>query len=265
MAEEMILESLGSGSDEAEDWESDDAMADSEDSVEDIGERARRRRRPNNRFRPGRGVPGMTVRDAEGRPRNIPRLATVDETNRGLARQEVARHTLEERLDRLEARTRRQLKNSSTISGAVTLLLGGGLTAVSIFKAQQQTAGGSSLFSNWADQNTAQMATLSSVSQLAATGAKLLVNGRYHYSGVGIAADAFATLQIVGFTLASLQQNSQVTTFTSVVNGDALLKAAMSPGAAVGDQIYQADTQTWFVLSKDFTNGSLIPVPVPHA
>src|SRR5262249_24526420 len=169
-----------------------------------------------------------------GRARNVAfpaRLATTAETNRGLAGQEVARRALEERIDRLEARNRQQLKNSSSISGIVTLLLGGGLTAFSPFKAQQATGPGS-LFNKWADQNTAQIATLSSVSQLATTGAKMLVNGRYHRSGIGIAADAFAAVQITGFTLASLLQPT-LSTFTTVSSTDALNAAAMSPWAAI--------------------------------
>ena len=96
MVEEVVLESFPE-SDEAEDWESDEAFDESEDSFEDIGERsARQRRRARarlSRFRPGRGVRGMTVRDADGRARNVAfpaKLATADETNRGLATQEVA-------------------------------------------------------------------------------------------------------------------------------------------------------------------------------
>src|SRR5258708_37635313 len=99
MPEEMILDSLGPEYDEAEDWESDDAFAEADDSVEDLGERAQRRRGRNGRYRPGRGVRGMTVRDGDGRARNVAfpaRLATAAETNRGLASQEVARRGLEE-------------------------------------------------------------------------------------------------------------------------------------------------------------------------
>jgi hypothetical protein len=118
----------------------------------------------------------MTVRDADGRPRNVAfptKLATANETNRGLANQEVARRALEQRLDRLEARGAAQLKNGSSVSGIVTLLIGGGLTAFSIFKASQAAGSSGSVFSKWAEQDTAKMATLSSVSQITATGAKL--------------------------------------------------------------------------------------------
>ncbi len=266
MPEEMILDSLGPEYDEAEDWESDDAFAEADDSVEDLGERAQRRRRRNGRYRPGRGVRGMTVRDGDGRARNVAfpaRLATDAETNRGLASQEVARRGLEERIDRLEARNRQQLKNSSSVSGIVTLLLGGGLTAFSLFKAQQAAAGSGSLLNKWADQSTAQMATLSSVSQLAATGAKMLVTGRYHRSGIGIAADAFAAVQIAGFTVASFQPSSTVSKHTVVSNEDGRNRVAASPGAADGDLIYDTTAQTWFVLSRDFVSNALTAVPQP--
>src|SRR5262249_22107089 len=152
------------------------------------------------------------------RARNVAfpaRLATTAETNRGLAGQEVARRALEERIDRLEARNRQQVKNSSSISGIVTLLLGGGLTALSLFKANQDKGTGS-LFNKWADENTAQMATVTSVSQLATTGARMLVTGRYPRSGIGIAADAFAAVQIAGFTIASLQPANRLSTYTQV-------------------------------------------------
>src|SRR5215813_9781934 len=125
MPEEMFVESLGVESDEADDaWEADEGYDEADDSVEDLGERTRqqrrRRRYANNRYRPGRGVRGMTMRDADGRARNVAfpaRLATTAETNRGLASQEVARRALEERIDRLEARNRQQLKNGASVSG----------------------------------------------------------------------------------------------------------------------------------------------------
>ena len=265
MAEEMILESFEPESDEAEDWESDEAFAESDDSVEDIGERARRRRRRRNRFRPGRGVRGMTVRDPDGRPRNVAfpaKLATADETNRGLANQEVARRALEQRLDRLETRGAAQLKNGSSVSGIVTLLIGGGLTAFSIFKAGQQ-GGSGSVFSRWADQDTAKMATLSSVSQIAATGAKLLVNGRYHRSGVGMAADAFAAVQVAGFALASLQQpDRNPAVIEATTDQDRIDAARKNPGAVEGDFVNQTggDHPGVYVLRKDL-KGVLVAVP----
>src|ERR1700681_4370308 len=107
MPEEMIVE-WGAEADEADEAsEADEGYDEADDSVEDLGERTdrRRRRRPGRYHRPGKGVGGMTMRDAAGRAQNVAfpaRLATTAETNRGLAGQEAARRGLEERLNRLE-------------------------------------------------------------------------------------------------------------------------------------------------------------------
>src|ERR1700760_1830288 len=89
MPEEMVVDSLGVESDEADEaWESDEGFMEADDSVEDFGEAQRGRRRPNRRRPAVRGVRGMTMRDADGRARNVAfpaRLATTAETNRGLA------------------------------------------------------------------------------------------------------------------------------------------------------------------------------------
>src|SRR5580693_8923912 len=87
-------------------YESEDAIAEAEDSVEDFGE-ATRRKQPKKYFRPGRGVQGISLRNQDGRVRNVPfptKLATVDETNKGLASADLARRALGNRLDQLEAR-----------------------------------------------------------------------------------------------------------------------------------------------------------------
>ena len=271
MPEEMIVE-WGAEADEADEaWEADEAFDEADDSVEDLGERTDQRRRGRygrgrGRYRPGRGVRGMTMRDADGRARNVAfpaRLATTAETNRGLASQDAARRALEARLERLEARNRQQGKNASSISGIVTLLLGGGLTAFSLFKANQDKGSGT-LFNQWSDENTAEMATLTSVAQLATTGASMLVNGRYHHSGIGIAADAFAALQIAGFAVASIPSSRPLSKHT-VVNGETEIKAAAaSPGAADGDLLYDKGGGTgWYVLSRDFGATTLQAVPIP--
>lgn len=206
MADEMI-ESLPWESDEAEDWESDEAFAESEDSAEDIGERARRRRRRRSHFRPGRGVRGIAVRGQDGATRNLSfpaRLATAAETNRGLASQELARRALDERLDRLETRMRAQLKNDAAATGIVALLIGGGLAAWGAYEASKKATG--STLGNWASANSTKMAALTSVSQIATSGARLAINGRYHSSGFGLAADAFSAAQLAAFALGSLYQ-----------------------------------------------------------
>lgn len=267
MVEELVLESFPE-SDEAEDWESDEAFDESEDSFEDIGERtsrrqrarARARARARSRFRPGRGVRGMTVRDADGRARNVAfpaKLATADETNRGLATQEVARRALEDRLDRLESRNALQQKNGSAVSGIVTLLIGGGLTAFSLFKASQAPAAGST-FSKWAQEDMAKVATLTSVGQIAGSGAKLLVNGRYHRSGIGMAADAFAAAQVASFALASLYKDRD---FKLKRAADAAERDKFAAALSEGDRIHQADNDRMYVLRKDADN-KLIAIPL---
>ncbi|MCI0421653.1 MAG: hypothetical protein L0312_20910, partial [Acidobacteria bacterium] len=138
MIAEMI-EDYDWESEDAEDWESDEAIGEYEDSAEDIGERARRRRR-QQRSRPSRvaGVQGLTMRGQDGRARNLAfpsRLATAAETNRGLAQVNDARRALAGRLERLEARHRVQQKKDSSVSGLVTLAIGGSLTAFGAIQA----------------------------------------------------------------------------------------------------------------------------------
>jgi hypothetical protein len=273
MPEEMVIDSLGIESDEADEaWESDEAFMEADDSVEDLGE-ARQRRRGRGRgrtnaYRRGTGVRGMTVRDAAGsRSFAFPeRLATTAETNRGLASQELARRALEQRIERLETRNRNQLKNGAAISGIVTLGIGGGLTAISLFKAAEGTGPATqnkTVLSRWADQETAKMATLSSVTQLATTGATMLVGGRYHHSGIGIAADAFAAVQIAGYTLATLLPSSSGgMRFTAVDNEAQLNTAATSPGAAIGDYVFAKNENAWFVLAQNSSTGGLTAVPL---
>lgn len=199
MAEEMTLENVPWESDESWNGESDEAIAEAEDSAEDIGEGWRRRRR--SRYAPGRGVRGMVLRSQDGSPRRVAfpaKLATAEETNRGLARQEIGRRELEERLNRLEARFRLQLKKDSSASGLVTLAIGGSLTIFGAVEARRQAPAGNRL-GTWALLDSTKIAAATSAAQIATTGAKLAINGRYHRSGLGIAADAFATVQLAAF------------------------------------------------------------------
>lgn len=264
MVEEVMFEGFSPESDEADEyWESDEAFYEAEDSAEDIGERVRRRRRRPKAFRPGRGVRGMTVRDADGRPRNVAfpaKLATTEETNRGLASQEAARRALEGRLDRLETRNVGQQKQSAAVSGIVTLLLGGGLTALSLFKASQDAKGTDSVFRNWAGQETAKMATLSSVSQITTSGARLLVTGRYHRSNLGIAADAFAAAQVAGFALASLSKAAPAA--PPWMADDEAGRLKLIRHATEGVRILQLDTEKMYVVTMGAA-GALIAVPAP--
>ena len=249
MAEEMI-ENAPWESDEAEDWESDEAFAESEDSAEDIGERARRRRRRSH-YRPGRGVRGLALRSPDGRVRNLPfptRLATAVETNRGLATQEVARRALDQRLDRLETRVRAQQKNDSSATGVVALLIGGGLAAWGAYEASKKSTG--SRLGNWASQDSTKMAAVTSVSQIATSGAKLAINGRYHRSGFGIAADTFSVAQLAAFALASLYQPKPL---IAVADLDALVREQVAGTLKADHRYLTIDTGDEYDTFEDST------------
>jgi hypothetical protein len=256
MAEAMI-EDVAWESDEAEDWESDEALAEAEDSAEDIGERARRRRRRRRYYRPGRGVQGIAVRGQDGRVRNVPfptKLATAAETNRGLANQEVARRALEERLDRLEARFRVQQKNDSSASGLVTLAIGGGLTAYGVIQAAKKTTG--SRLGNWVAEDSTWMATLVSVTQIATSGAKLVINGQYHRSGIGIAADILAAAQIATYAFGSLYKPQEPPVTVSTVVGPTFTIGRYNPGTL----ILALDTNRMFEVITDSTGSPQLVV-----
>lgn len=215
MVAEMI-EDIDWESDEAADWESDEAFAEAEDSAEDIGERARRRRQ-QRRFRPVRGRQGITVNRPGGGVQRVPfpaPLATAAETNRGLANQEVARRALAQRLNRLETRQ----KNDSSISGLVTLTIGGGLTAFGAIKAAGQPTG--TRLADWAARDSTRTATVVAGAQLATSAAKLVINGRYHRSGIGITADIFSAAQLAAFAFASFHKPEEATGADSVVQAD---------------------------------------------
>jgi hypothetical protein len=237
MAEEMI-EGLPFESDEAEDWEADEALAEAEDAAEDIGERAQRRRRTpgrRNYFRRARGVRGVAVPRQGGGTTRLPfpkPVATVDETNRGLAAQELARRDLDSRLVRLEAKLRTMPKKDASTSGLITLVFGGGLSAWGAFEAVKKTTGGA--LKNWADQKTTQMAAVASATQLATSGAKLAINGQYAASPLGITADAYSTLQLAAFAIGSLRQQGLR---TLVANDGEMQRLVTSRAVKVG-QIY---------------------------
>ena len=206
MAEEMI-ESVPWESEEAEFGESEESI-EAEESAEDYRSR-RRQRRP---FQPQRGVQGMTLRSQDGRARTLQfpaKLATVSETNRGLAAQELGRRALDERVEKLEQKFRSQLKKDVATTGVVTLAIGGGLSAVGAFQVANQNATSSSTnestLKKWSNKDVTKMATVASLTQLATSGAKLAFNGRYVRSGFGIAADVFSVLQLGLFTYGALQ------------------------------------------------------------
>jgi len=252
MAEAMMLENVPWESDEAEDSESDEAIAEAEDTAEDIGERwPFRRRRRRSHFRPGRGVRGIALRGQDGRVRNVPfptKLATAEETNRGLANQEVARRALDERLDRLETRFRVQQKNDSSVTGLVAMLIGGGLSAWGAYKASQKPPG--SMFGKWADETPTQMAAVTSVAQIATSGAKLAISGRYHRSGFGIAADAFSVAQLAAFAFGSLYKPRPM---IAVTNLAALQKEQTAKTLKLDHRYLVIDTGDEYDILEDST------------
>ena len=210
MAEEMV---------ENAPWESEEAdYPESEEAIEaeESGEAYRSRKRKSRPFKAQQGVKGMTLRSQDGRARTLQfpaSLATVSETNRGLATQELGRRELDERLERLEQKFKSQQKKDVATSAVVTLALSGGLSTVGAFQvanevANQGTSSTStnSALSDWAKKSVTKMATVASLTQLATSGAKLAFNGRYIKSGFGITADVFSVLQLGLFTFGSLQQ-----------------------------------------------------------
>jgi len=218
-------------------YESEDAIAEGEDSVEDVGE-ATRRKQPKKYFRPGRGVQGISLRNQDGRVRNVPfptKLATVDETNKGLASADLARRALGNRLDQLEARFKMQQKRDTSITGSVALLLGGGLTALGAIEAAKQSGGAT--LGSWAAEGTTQMATLVSVTQLATSGVKFAMNGRYHRNGIGMAADIFSLAQIATFAYGTFKQQPSYTPVPDKKTAD-----AQAASAAKGTLFVTQDT-----------------------
>jgi hypothetical protein len=248
MAEEMI-ESVPWESEEAEYSEADEAIAEAEDSAEDY----RRNRRPRRAFQPVRGVQGITLRGRDG-TRNVQfptKLATVAETNRGLASQELARRGLAERLDRVESRYGGLQNNGVAITGAVALAIGGGLSAIGAFQAANQPSG--SALANWASEDVTKMAALVSVTQLATSAVKVAFNKRYIGNGFGIAADAFSLLQIALFTFGTLHRPA----FVQLVTGGVDPKNRVT--YAAGTQIFDLENDKMFVVIQTNDGNYLVP------
>src|SRR5207244_865093 len=115
-------------------------------------------------------------------------------------------------------------RNDSSVAGIVTLLLGGGLSIWGAIEASRQSAGFT--FGKWAEQQSSKIAAVTSVSQLATSGAKLAIYGRYHrHSGFGIAADAFAGIQLAAFALGSLYTPKGTSTLQNFAELQALQTA----------------------------------------
>jgi len=70
------------------------------------------------------------------------------------------------------------------------------------------------------------MASLVSVTQLATSGVKFAVNGRYHRSGIGIAADVFSIAQIATFAFGFFRQPDELNPVADKDAADAALVGA---------------------------------------
>ena len=258
MAEEMTIENVLEESDDAADGESDDAFAEAEDSAEDIGERARRRRSSRSSLRPSRGIRGMVMRGTDGMARRVAfpvPMATAEATNRGLA---ITRQALDERLDRMEKRFRAQQKNDSATSGLVSLVIGGGLAAYGAIQAGKEPGGWR--LATWVANDFTRMATVSSVTQIAMSGAKFMIAGQYHRSGVGIAADIFAAAQIATVAYASLYTPPSVKVVKTL--SDATGQVA-SGAIAIGAMVYieeAANKGRYQVVRTSDDKGYLMPL-----
>jgi hypothetical protein len=218
-----IIDSVPWEAEEAEFSESEEAVIEAEESEEAY----RRPRRQKRTFQPARGVQGITLRGRDG-THNVQfptKLATVAETNRGLASQELARRALDERLDRLETRFKGQLKKDTATTGVVALAVGGGLSTIGAFQAAN-AQGGTSVLGAWATRETTKMAAVVSATQLVTSGAKLAFNGRYVRSGFGIAADVFSLLQISLFTYGRLHTPAVIQETDATVAANAALFAS---------------------------------------
>lgn len=196
-----ILEDYGESFD-SEGWDSNEAFAEDYDSAEDIEERLRRHRQRGKAFLPGRGVRRIALRGPDGQVKNtmLPTpLATAHETNRGLA-------SLGARLRNLETRSMARQNRDGAVMGLVTLAIGGGLSAYGVFQAGKE--GGKGLtFRTWAEEPSTRAAALVSATQLATTGAKLVINGQ-RPSGIGLTADIFAATQLAAFAYGSLPETN---------------------------------------------------------
>jgi hypothetical protein len=204
----VMMDSVSWESGEAFDTEADEGYLDGEDYGEDFGEAtsSRSRRRQRGAYRPGRGVQGISLRNQDGQVRNVPfpkKLATVEETNRGLASQESARQALDERMQRLEGKYKGQYKRDSAATGAVTLALGLPLVGIGLWQAHNKL--GSITLANWASGESSTVGAVTSATQLATTVVKAAMNHRYHHSGVGLAGDIFSVAQLVTYGIGRAQ------------------------------------------------------------
>jgi hypothetical protein len=124
------------------------------------------------------------------------------------------------------------VSRDSSVAGGVTLLIGVGLLALGAYHAHQVLqAQPGSLPARWASEESTRMAAALSVAQIATSSAKLAINGRYHGSPVGIAADVFSVAQLAIFAIGSL--NPPRATTGGYADAAALIKAIAAQNSPI--------------------------------
>ena len=239
MSEEAILEDYFSESDEAEDWESDEAFGESDESVEDIGEARRRRRRKVN------GVRGMKMRGPNGTSNlKFPaKLATAASTNLGLARQAADTSNLKKRLDLLEGK----LKSAASVPAYVNLAFLVGFSGHGAFQASKLTTG--SALEKYASTSSAKLALIASGTQLLTSGAQLVTGQSYPPSRISLVADIAAAVQISAFAFGSFSSSS------APRSGGANLEALRKLSVKSGETYLTDDGKLYEVI--DLMDGKL--------
>jgi hypothetical protein len=141
-------------------------------------------------------------------------------------------------------------RGSSSVGGAVTLLFGGGLSALGAYRASQTQTG--PLSARWAREDFTKMAAAISASRIATSGTKLAINSRYHLSGVGIAADVFSAAQLTIFAIGRWYQPRPTT--GGYANAAALIAAiAQQPSPIKTDHRYVTDEGIEYDTFEDDT------------
>jgi hypothetical protein len=192
MAQEMTSENVDWESDEA-DWESDEAIAESDDSAEAWPWQRKKKR--------VRGIRGVAVRSADGTRRALapfPKpVALAEDTNRVLG-------ALERRVNRVQTIS----ANNSKVSGAVNLLIGGGLAVLAVAQVSQQQ-GSRFTLADLSDHPLFKISALIAAGQIATTGIKAAVHGGYQPTALGTGADVGATLLLGLFGFGRVQLQNQ--------------------------------------------------------
>jgi len=249
MPEELMLESFPSWeSEEADPW--GESIAEAEDSAEDIGERW-----PWQRKRQSRGVQGIRaigVRSSDGAQRKVVPLpvniATVPGVNRALANQEIAGRDLERKVNYLQRKFQAAGRNASNVSGAVTLIIGGGLTILALVEVSRQQGG----FGDWAKHDLTKVGAVVAAGQVATTGVKLAY-APYPGGAFGIAADIFSAVQLAAFGYGQLNLTPTPPPIKTVDTLSALQNGKLS-AYNIGDSVVTTDDGKEYTIFTDASN-----------